>query len=367
MSSLTYESKARRGYRFRAYVAQDGARRRLSIWLGDLPEKEAVAFRAHADAILEAQTAGIPIARQTKQWIDRLEPDLRDKLQPIFAVDRTAEYWIDKYRTQIAQDVQESTFCAIDDSLDHLQTAFGKTQIRAISPEDLLAWQLELAKTRAKSTVGKIGRHIRAFFAWLETRRAIDETPAFLLTTTNDVGAKHFIDRDILAKLLEVNSDPEFGVLLQLARYAGLRIPSEIRLLKYSDADAVTGRVKIRDVKRARDREIPLFPELVNLFNPEGVHNSDSNARSVPALVLPTLAECPGSTLDSRLRSLIATAGLRPWPRLWHSLRASRETELVQQFGLKAASTWIGNSEAVALKSYLLVTDETWRKATQGD
>jgi integrase len=355
MSSLTYESKLRTGYRFRAYVAQDGGRRRLSIWLGDLPEKEAKAFQAHADAILEAQTAGIPIGRQTKQWIERLEPVLRDKLQPIFAVDRPASYWIDKYRTEIAQDVQESTFCAIDDSLDHLARLFATTQIRAIGPEDLLAWQSELAKTRAKSTVGKIGRHIRAFFAWLVAQRAIDETPAAELATTNDVGIKHFVDRSTIDTLLKTSIDEEFSALIVLARYAGLRIPSEIRTLNFSDVDRVTRRVKIRDRKRRRDREVPLFPELVNLLT----------GSAQDGLVLPALASVPASTLSSRFESLIAAAGLKPWPRLWHSLRASRETELVQQFGLKAASTWIGNSEAVALKSYLLITDDLWSKATQ--
>ena len=63
----------------------------------------------------------------------------------------------------------------------------------------------------------------------------------------------------------------------------------------------------------------------------------------------------------------MARAGLDFWPRLFHAIRASRETELVQQFPVQCVTTWLGNTPKVALKHYLMVTEEQFEKAITGD
>jgi hypothetical protein len=45
-------------------------------------------------------------------------------------------------------------------------------------------------------------------------------------------------------------------------------------------------------------------------------------------------------------------------------MRATRETELIERYGLATASQWIGNSAAVAMRSYAMVTDDHWHRAT---
>src|SRR5690606_3022729 len=64
----------------------------------------------------------------------------------------------------------------------------------------------------------------------------------------------------------------------------------------------------------------------------------------------------------------IAKAGLKPWPKLFHNLRATRETELAETYPLHVVCSWIGNTQAVAAKHYLQVTDahfDAARKATR--
>jgi hypothetical protein len=41
-------------------------------------------------------------------------------------------------------------------------------------------------------------------------------------------------------------------------------------------------------------------------------------------------------------------------PRLFHNLRASRETELAQEYPLHVVTGWLGNTPKVALKHYLM-------------
>jgi len=69
--------------------------------------------------------------------------------------------------------------------------------------------------------------------------------------------------------------------------------------------------------------------------------------------------------LRTRFEKIIRRAGLTTWPRLWHNLRASRQTELEEHFPSHVVCAWLGNSETVARKHYLQVLDSHFQKATQ--
>ena len=60
-------------------------------------------------------------------------------------------------------------------------------------------------------------------------------------------------------------------------------------------------------------------------------------------------------------------AGLPPWLRLSHALRASRETELVQDYPVQCVTARLGNTPRIALKPYLKVAEEHFEKAASGD
>ncbi len=50
--------------------------------------------------------------------------------------------------------------------------------------------------------------------------------------------------------------------------------------------------------------------------------------------------------------------GVKPWPRRFHDLRASRQTELADIVGEFVISQWIGNDIATGRKHYLRTNDE---------
>jgi hypothetical protein len=58
------------------------------------------------------------------------------------------------------------------------------------------------------------------------------------------------------------------------------------------------------------------------------------------------------------LLKIIRHAGLTPWPKLFQNLRSSRQTEFAESFPSHVVCAWIGNSETVAAKHYLQVTDD---------
>ena len=54
---------------------------------------------------------------------------------------------------------------------------------------------------------------------------------------------------------------------------------------------------------------------------------------------------------------------MKPWPRLWHNMRVTRQTELEDRFPSHVVCAWLGNSKPVASKHYLKVTAEHFKKA----
>ena len=69
------------------------------------------------------------------------------------------------------------------------------------------------------------------------------------------------------------------------------------------------------------------------------------------------------SNLRTEMTRLLRRAGVSGWPRLFHSMRASGQTELQREFPLHVVCSWLGNSPRIAQQSYLLVTEDDFAKA----
>jgi hypothetical protein len=62
---------------------------------------------------------------------------------------------------------------------------------------------------------------------------------------------------------------------------------------------------------------------------------------------------------------IIRRAGLEPWPRLLHNLRASKGTELARRFPVHVVASWLGNTPRIARRHYLQVTEADFAKTVQ--
>ena len=70
------------------------------------------------------------------------------------------------------------------------------------------------------------------------------------------------------------------------------------------------------------------------------------------------------ANLRTQLNRIIQRAGLVAWPRLFHNLRATRQTELEEASGTRRACDWLGNSQAVAMGHYIQTTEDHFDSAT---
>ena len=116
-------------------------------------------------------------------------------------------------------------------------------------------------------------------------------------------------------------------------------------------------------------RRIPLFPELKAVLE-EALNLAEKGAVYVVDESMRKAYRGPGGWMNVNLRTtflkIIKRAGLAQWPRLFHNLRSSRQTELAETFPAHVVCDWLGNSEAVAMKHYLQTTDDHFSRAAGG-
>ena len=112
-------------------------------------------------------------------------------------------------------------------------------------------------------------------------------------------------------------------------------------------------------------RVIPLYPELRAILSeshaiaPVGTEYVVVGYRD-QALTAKGWRNC---NLRTQFKRILKRAGLVPWPRLFHALRASRETELAKDYPLHVVTAWLGNTPKIAMKHYLMTTDADFERA----
>jgi integrase len=169
---------------------------------------------------------------------------------------------------------------------------------------------------------------------------------------------KAFISAEAGQAIIHQLPDAEWKLLFSLARWGGMRIPSEPTRLKWSDIDWERGRVVIHSPKTEHHeghetRIIPLFPELKPLLS-----EMRSRAPKNQVYVLPMLQRVTGTALRKPVIKAIEAAGFEVWEKLFVSLRATRDTELRERFPVHVVEAWLGHEDRVAKRNYTQVTEE---------
>jgi integrase len=159
--------------------------------------------------------------------------------------------------------------------------------------------------------------------------------------------------------------DSQWRLLFGLSRWGGLRIGSEVRPLTWDDVFWDQQRFLVHSSKTRRyagheTRIVPIFPELAPLFD-----QRFAEAAVGEMFVLSMLADRSDAALRKTIERAIIRAGLTPWPRLWHNLRACRQTDLTRKPGIGPAAVryWMGNSKMVAERHYERVVADDWAVA----
>ncbi|TWU45551.1 hypothetical protein Q31b_07250 [Novipirellula aureliae] len=286
MASLRLEDdRGRKGYRLQF---RDAEKRNRTIWLGDVPEWKAQEVKEHVEHLLDQVKKKRPPEMATADWLGGINDDLRNKLARCGLCESVAkrvakvltlEKWIDEYIGE-RQDVKASTKESFTKAKANLLTFFGRKKLlRDITPAEGKRWRVWLKtkgnrrdknrKWMAEDTVRRRTATAKQFFLEAVERGYMPADPFAKLPSSIQGNAKrqHFVPAAVIESCMEHCPDHEWKTILALARYGGLRCPSELVALRWLDVDLPAGRMTLNASKTEHHaaggvRVCPIFPEL---------------------------------------------------------------------------------------------------------
>jgi integrase len=365
MASISRESGGRRTIQF---VGAD--RKRRSLRLGKVTQRTAEGIRHRVEQLTAATISGHAVDDETARWLSRLEDTMLDKLTAVGLIDKRNSAklgaYVDGY-IESRGDVKPATSTVYGHTRRNLIEFFGADKLlREISPGDADEWRLWLINDQGLSdnTVRRRCGIAKQFFKAAVRKQLISSNPFIDLVaaTGGNAQREYFVSLADAESVLAACPDVEWRLIFALSRFGGLRCPSEHLRLRWCDVDWANNRLTIHSPKTEHHeghatRQLPLFPELVPFLR-EAFEQAEPGCEYVITRYRDTNAN-----LRTQLTKIIKRAGLKPWPKLFHNLRSTRQTELAEQFPTHVVCAWIGNSRQVAMEHYLQVTDDHFERA----
>jgi integrase len=374
MASISDDPNGRRRILF---VAPDGSRK--TIRLGKCDRKTAEAINRHVEALLSAKIGGQPIPRDTASWLSGIGDSLKAKLAGVGLVDAEKkitlqEFLADWLKNKEAAGFKRASLRAWGQTVEELTKLFGTKTLLLISHADGEAYRVAMqARGLRMTTMHKRLGHGRQM---LEDAVRLGHIPVnpwkHVRQRQGDPSERRaYISIADAQRVIEYCPNVWWKLMVALARFGGLRMPSETFSLTWADVDWERNRLSVPSPKTEHTgkthRVIPLFallrPHLEAAFDqtPEGtvfIIPEKYRARAQGP------DEWGGANFRTTFTKIIRKAGVEPWPRLWHSLRASCESDLAQSFPLAVVTKWLGNTPSVALRHYVDPTEAAFTQAT---
>ena len=367
MASVIRDPNGRKRIQFVA-----GDRSRKTIRLGKATMRQAETFKMRVEQLALAATGASGVVDEdTIRWLAGLDEVVYDKLAAVGLVAKRESMklgaFLDDY-IRGRHDVKPSTATVYGHTHRNLIAFFGEDKpLRDITAGDADKWRLSLLEQDlAENTVRRRSGIAKQFFRVAVRQKLIPSNPFDDLRSTIKGNAKrfYFITPEEAEKVLDACPDAQWRLIFALGRYGGLRCPSEHLSLRWEDVDWERGRILIHSPKTehhegGESRLVPLFPELLPYLR-EVFEEAEPGTEHVI-----TRYRHSNCNLRTQLQRVIRNAGLKPWPKLFQNLRATRQTELCERWPEHVVCAWIGNSRSVARKHYLQVTDEHFKRAAQ--
>ncbi|MDV6030478.1 MAG: tyrosine-type recombinase/integrase [Phycisphaera sp. RhM] len=260
-------------------------------------------------------------------------------------------------------------------AVDKLETHLKKDlPLNAVTKGDAERWHRWMVETLKLSTntAGQNVKRCRQMMRQAVDDRLVDENVfvGIKIDLRSDTSKNRFIDAVQADAILEACPDQEWRTLFALARYGGLRCPSEVLRLKWSDITWDRARFKVTAPKTARygkgERIVPLFPEL--RIELDAAYELAQAGASSGKYVIGRYRSTE-SNLRTTFAKIVERAGIEAFPKPFMALRASRRTELERtgRFANHVLNDWFGHSGAIAETHYLQTTEHDFTEAIGGN
>ncbi len=377
MASLSKDAAGNRTVQF---VGAD--RKRRSVRLGKMSAKDAASFKLKIEHLAASAAAMLPLDAATATWLRDIGADWADKLAAVGLMPKRSSRllgeFLEAYIEARKSESKPATIITICRVADDLGTVLGKgTDLRRIGPEDAERFKaFYVGNGLAGATIHRRLKMARMLFDRARKLKLISENPFAEVghKNSNPDERSHYISREDTRKLID-KANPTWRVIVALARYAGLRCPSEVLSLKWEGVNFAESRMvvfspKTEHLEGKKSRLVPIVPDLMPILE-------DAYELAEPGEIYVVggkqgegyrkASQGPNGWGNSNLRTtfskLILRDGLDEWPRQFHNLRASCETDLMANHPIHIVTAWIGNTPKIALGHYLQTLEGDFQKA----
>ncbi|QDV78912.1 tyrosine-type recombinase/integrase [Botrimarina mediterranea] len=346
--------------------------KQYTVRLGKSDEKTVERALVLLDRLIACVDQGLDPDPELRAWLDRMADGPRRSiatagLAPPRVV-RTVGSLCRRYVEGLddraeAKRLKPSTVTNAVVVAGNLVRHFGEDRpLDSIEPEDCERFRTWLrregraghARPLAETTVSRQCRRAREVFGlaiaagWL-TRNPWAPMKGF---RERDPSRDAYVPRELVQRVIDATGDAEVRFVLAVARFCGVRGPSEVQSLLLDDIDFQRRTIrfatpKLEHLEGHADRLCPLWPEVEPharaLFNRPVIHTS----------ALPNLSRFTDAGIAGRVKRAVVDAGVEPWPKLFVNMRASCERDLLQRgHAIDDVCAWLGHSPSVALKHY---------------
>jgi integrase len=374
MASLYTDANGTRTIQFRDH---NGKRR--TIRLGAMPKRDAEEIRKHVEKMVVSKVSRLSVENATATWLAVAGRDMLAKLAKVGLLElsqasadeeeppATLGPFLESFVAQVGQ-VKPGTITVYQQSIGWLNEYFGKAKpLDKITAGDAVEFRNWLSRQVGSNTMKRHCGRAKQFFRHAQEKELIKKNPfAGMKKCAVDGNSerKYFITLEQSAAVLEACPDAQWRLLFALARFGGLRTPSEVLLLKLTDVDWEKGRIRVTSPKTEHhegkgERFIPIFPELRPLLL--------EAAEAAPPGTQYVITKYRGTNcnLRTQFERILTRAGIAKWPKLFQNLRSSRQTELAQSYPHHVVCAWMGNSQVVAEKHYLQMRPDDFAAANE--
>ncbi len=368
MASIISEPAGRKRIQF-----FNGDGQRKSVRLGKATMKQAEAIKLRIEHLVLGQ-----VDPETTRWLESCSDRLHAKIAKTGLVKPRESTllgpWLDRYIQSRKGDLKDGCITNLELTRTKLLAFFKQdTPLRAITANEASEWRQWLLsgdpvagrKRLSEASARHHCGNAKGFFSEACRRGLIFRSP-FEHLSSGSTPAKNdrYVTPEEADRIIENCPDMRFKLLFALARYAGLRTPSETHILTWSDVDWINRKLNVRSPKTEHHegherRWVPIMPKLMQLLEKSYDPSPESPDRIV------TLRPC--GYQNRTMIAYIKRAEVQPWKRLWQTLRSSCEKEWAMKFPQFAVSKWIGHSITVSGKHYANHVPEELMKEAAAD
>lgn len=366
MASVTTDPNGRKTIQF---IAGDGKRR--SVRLGKVTDRIADEAKGHVEHLNQAATFGTAIDTYTQAWLGKLTDRIKDRIAAAGLIQAKPRTTLKAFLADLIAkrgDVKPATLITYQNVERNLLAFFGDDKpLAKITKGCAKDFRLHLI-TEEKLADNTVRRRIgiaRQFFRVAVESELIPSNPftGISARVLPNRSRQSFISREVIQRVIDACPDAEWRLIVALSRYGGLRCPSEHLGLRWEDIDWTEGRMLVHSPKTehhvgGESRIMPIFPELLPYLE-------DARELAGTSEFVVTRYRDVNANLRTQMLRIMRKAQVKPWPKLFHNLRATRQTELENEFPTHVVCAWLGNSPQIAERHYLQVTDDHFAQAVK--